>query len=66
MSLNLIYLHRRTVHRGLGGARPPPQFVLKLCRRAPQFFFENFADGPPSFLKNNRLLDGPLKLVTLL
>ena len=46
--------HRRTVHRGRGGPGPP-QFFWKL------------ADGPPQlFLKNNRLLDGPLKLVTLL
>ena len=47
---SLIYNHRRTVHRGLG----------------PPVFFENLLTGPQLFFENNRLLDGPLKLVTLL
>ena len=38
----------------LGGGAGPPSF------------FENLQTGPPSFLKNNRLLDGTLKLATLL
>ena len=32
----------------------------------PPSFFENLQTGPPSFLKSNRLLDGTLKLATLL
>ena len=39
---------------GAWGGRASPVF-FKTCRRA-----------PPVFLKNNRLLDGPLKLITLL